>query len=219
MLAAGDRHTCGLTLKDGRIVCWGLDDVTCKPPVGSSFETITAGGMGTCVLDKGGRASCWGRSTIVLGVSEEPLSSITIAPGWACGITIAGQRAVCWGSPAIRVGEQQLQQVDVHQKSDPTPVLEIASAPRADYMCVVHKSGKLVCRGDADMVQKTPQGKLYDQVRSGEAFACARRRTGQIDCWDGAGEISSPPLGDMVFAQWDLKYAHGCGVTSEGEVR
>lgn len=71
-LAAGDRHTCGLTA-EGAAYCWGEnqtgqlgrgDTTSTTAPVrvagGHHFTRITAGWLHNCALDEGGEAYCWG---------------------------------------------------------------------------------------------------------------------------------------------------------------
>jgi alpha-tubulin suppressor-like RCC1 family protein len=124
-LAAGDNHTCALTL-DGIVKCWGFNlqgelgdgthtnrwtpvDVT---PLNSVISSITAGLIHTCAVTSDGGAKCWGANNNgQLGNNEtEDMSSpvdvndlssnvLQLSGGMyhTCAL-ITGSSVKCWGS-------------------------------------------------------------------------------------------------------------------------
>ena len=118
-LAAGDKHTCGVT-KAGRIACWGdgsrgqLGDPSSghrKLPAlinGGPGKTqrIAAGANHTCVGAEDNKVWCWGDSGLAVSdsympaVVEEllfPARKLTAGGGHTCTL-LAGGSVACWGS-------------------------------------------------------------------------------------------------------------------------
>lgn len=59
-ISAGSFHTCGITMEDLRIVCWGDDsDGQASPPAGR-FEEIASGPRHSCAITERSDAICWG---------------------------------------------------------------------------------------------------------------------------------------------------------------
>ena len=59
-VAAGGRHTCGITV-EGRARCWGADDAgQSTPPADLAFSEVHAEGDSTCGLRTTGDVICWG---------------------------------------------------------------------------------------------------------------------------------------------------------------
>lgn len=122
-VAAGERHTCALTVR-GQAWCWGenvaggLGDGTTTNRLAPTqtvttvrFTKLSANNQFTCGLGTDARAYCWGRNYAgQLGTGDTTtqttpaavagnLSFVDIGTGEAsaCGLTSAGE-AWCWGS-------------------------------------------------------------------------------------------------------------------------
>ncbi len=121
-LAAGDRHTCGLTAP-GDVFCWGLNSsgqlgtgttISSNVPVqvsgASFFKAISAEGNHTCALSVTGAAFCWGLNsngelgdgTLVSRSVPTPVSggltftAISVGNRSSCAIATGGT-GYCWG--------------------------------------------------------------------------------------------------------------------------
>ncbi len=140
-LAAGEKHTCGLT-RDGQAYCWGdngsgqLGDGSRSErnrpvAVGTSlrFTAIAAGAAHSCALTRDGRAYCWGnndsgqlgngtavRSAEPAAVAgDDRFESISAGASHTCGLTTANEMR-CWG------GNGRGQVGDGSQTNRPRPV-------------------------------------------------------------------------------------------------
>ena len=123
-LAAGHRHTCGLTT-DGAAYCWGYGGrgglgngtTTFKQPTpvmvdfADRFSSVTAGYLYTCGVTTDGAAYCWGygqngqlgdgtitwaqTAPVMVDFASE-FVSLTAGYNHTCGLTTDGA-AYCWG--------------------------------------------------------------------------------------------------------------------------
>jgi hypothetical protein len=120
-VAAGDDHTCALTVKGG-LHCWGqVHDIRFRSrtprridiePAGVRLERIASGSAHLCGLDGGGTMYCWGRNwagQLGAAVGQEgsrrlapvpgvpPLRALTAGAEHTCGIARSAD-AFCWGN-------------------------------------------------------------------------------------------------------------------------
>jgi len=220
--AAGDEHTCALTIEGG-VTCWGrnrfgqLGDGTKTDrltPVGvselaSSVVALTAGADHTCALTAVGAVGCWGANdrgelgdgtnidrsypVAVVGL-ERDVISISAREEHTCAVTATGA-VKCWGTNWSG------------QLGDGTTGVGNDSAMPVD---VVGLSGPVAA------------------VASGGRHTCALLTTGTVQCW---GANSSGQLGDGstndraapadVAGLTDVAaiasgYGHTCALTTGG---
>ncbi len=123
LLAAGARHTCGLT-GEGTLWCWGANErhqlgratqaIAPSPiavPLPSVATAVVTGTQHTCALDTAGDAYCWGANAAgQLGIGPsvgdvttprrvvlpQPLTAIGAGARHTCGVS-ANDPALCWG--------------------------------------------------------------------------------------------------------------------------
>lgn len=219
-VAAGDRHSCGLT--DASLVyCWGrnlegqLGDSTLTDrlfPVrvkGSTpFASVSSGFLHNCALTSTGDAWCWGSNsagrlgdgTVVSRLTPVPVSggitfaSITAGGTHTCGLT-AGGAAYCWGLGL----SGQLGDNSVVSKSAPSLVaggITFASlAAGGNHTCGLTAAGVAYCWG--------------------------LNSFGQIgDSTSGAGTNRIVPTavkGGLTFTQISAASAHTCGIAINGQ--
>lgn len=185
-IAAGDRHTCGLTV-DGLIYCWGYGawgqlgngtrEHSARPvrvPGDREFRAVTAGGTHSCGLTTAGALYCWGGNWHgQLGIGErievaaEPrrvapdLRFLAVSAGGihTCGIDESGD-AYCWGDR--RDGRLGTGVDEAQDRWQPVRVT-----------------------GDHKLVG----------IDAGGAHTCATTRAGEGLCWghDGAGQVTGRP--------------------------
>jgi alpha-tubulin suppressor-like RCC1 family protein len=174
-VAAGDFHTCALTLS-GAVKCWGLNgngqlgngtNVDSIDPVGviglsSGVIAIAAGEAHTCALTAAGAVKCWGsalygqlgngstvdrRSPVDVTSLGSGVVSIAAGEVHTC-VVLAGGGVSCWG--ANRFG--QLGNGATANSSVPVAVAGLASqagqvAAGVEHTCVLNTSGMVRCVG------------------------------------------------------------------------
>lgn len=230
-LAAGDFHTCGVSVSGGAY-CWGfnndgrlgdgtttqrLSPVQVAAPRGVTFNAVATGFQFSCALATGGTAYCWGvnlENWLGTGCpfscySPLPVSlpvgvnftQLSTGGSHACGLT-AGGALYCWGSNS--------------------------SGQLGD--------GTTTARGTPAQVS-TPVGVTFARLaRSvgslGADHSCAITTTGTLYCWgaNGDGQLGDgttirrltavqvlAPAG-VTFAQATTGRWHTCAVTPAGAV-
>ena len=187
-LAAGDRHTCGLSI-DGHAFCWGFgafgqlgsghfqDEVRPSPVAGGlRFRMISAGGTHTCAVTLDGVPVCWGGNwhgqlgdgttrnrpepTPVAGQME--FRAIAAGGIHSCAVTPAGE-AFCWGYAATgRLGTGRLEERD-----SPIPIqvrtdVKFTAISAWFQSCAISVEGRAYCWGLQDwaMEASPPPGAL-----------------------------------------------------------
>ena len=216
-IAAGQRHTCALTLSGG-VYCWGdnlfnrlgdgSDEDSPKPVpalgLASGVQAIAVGWNHSCALKTDSSVVCWG-ATGFLGVAsfdkgplivpglESGVSAIAVGPTHTCALK--GKQVLCWGanqSGQLGNGEQTTVQFELVAVSG---LLEevTALAPGGFHSCAL-ADGRVFCWG-------------------GNSF-------GQLG--DGTSQDRLSPVGvqgldgDTVALSAGL--AHTCAVLSTGRV-
>ena len=185
-LAAGARHTCGLT-EDEALWCWGANesgqlgdgtrDRRYEPrPVmgGLRFAHAAAGGAHTCGVEVTGRVWCWGANasgqlgargagvdgTTLPAPAAEAIRASSVAAGatHTCAVVTAAS-AVCWGSN--RAGE-----------------LGAATG------------------GGSPLPVRVAGGHVYRRLSAGASFTCGVTAAEEVVCWGRNRE------GQLGAARW-----------------
>jgi alpha-tubulin suppressor-like RCC1 family protein len=222
MLAAGQSHTCALTLAGG-VKCWGFNDVgqlgdnsvtQSLAPVDVSGLTsgvayIAASASHTCAVTTGGGAKCWGANTSgslgegtttdrhvpsdVSGLASGVVA-VAMGPDHACAVTTVGG-AKCWGANV----DGRLGDGSNSQRLTPVDVVGLASGVAA--------------------------------ISAGYLHSCALSVGGSVQCW---GENSTGQLGDGTtlarnvpgnvtglpgISQMEAGAGHTCVLTAGGAVK
>jgi alpha-tubulin suppressor-like RCC1 family protein len=179
-VAAGDSHSCGLTIS-GVVGCWGANDrgqlgnsgpdTPASMPVGgiANAIVIAAGSAFNCALIADGTIRCWGDD-----------SSDQLGDGGAVGFS---------ATPKLVSGNNY-----------------VAIAAGSNHMCAINASGAVICWGANSRGQignnstvtaaalATVQG-LTDAVSisAGAFYTCAVRAGGGASCWgaNDAGELGA----------------------------
>jgi len=212
-------HTCGVAY-DGRVFCWGSDNLgqlgngTTAPsttPVAvvgdERFTQVSGGGTFTCALAIGGSAYCWGssaRGRLGAGAQTTIATPVavsgggvfeTLSAGWnhSCALTGDGV-AVCWGEdPAAG---------DPTRTTSPTPAavaigptLVAASAGTA-FTCGVTVDRLAYCWGS------NAAGQLGTDAVAATAVPVAVQGTGGVTTIAGGGLHACALLSDGAAYCW-----------------
>jgi alpha-tubulin suppressor-like RCC1 family protein len=174
-IAAGDEHTCALTITAG-VKCWGRNDFgqlgngtttdrhtpVAVSGLASGVAAIASGGDHVCALTSGGAVKCWGdnaRGPLGDGTTTERLTPVAVsglAGGVAslaagadhtCALTNAGG-VKCWGGN----GSGQLGDGATTDRHTPAAVSGLASgvaaiAASAYHTCALTSAGGVTCWG------------------------------------------------------------------------
>lgn len=183
-IAAGDRHTCALTLAGG-VRCWGnntqgqLGDGSTSDRwtaagvagLGRGVKGLAAGGAHTCALTVAGGVKCWGDNSAgqlgdgsmtrrlapvdVAGLASG-VTAIALGREHSCALTNAGG-VKCWGSNAYgKLG------APAQDSSVPNDVTGLSGGVRAisvgdDHSCALTAAGVVMCWG----------GNLWGEIQGG----------------------------------------------------
>jgi alpha-tubulin suppressor-like RCC1 family protein len=229
-LAAGDRHTCGLTTS-GSAHCWGSNDngqlgtgstASSSTPVPVSgdqiFYALVADGAHTCGLTSSGVAYCWGYNIFgQLGVPETGPETCLETPTESCSTAPV---AVSGG-------------------------LKFSSLTAGTFhSCGVTSSGVAYCWGFNDNGQlgngsttssSTPVpvsgGYSFAVLTGGNAHTCGLMSSGAAYCWGGSdnGQVGDGSFTSIVptpvavsggqsFTVLDAGTVYTCGITPSGAV-
>lgn len=232
-LAAGIRHTCGLTASNA-LYCWGdalvpLGLVPTLQSVGLTAVQLVAGHDFTCALTAAGAGSCWGRNDGgKLGdgsTTDQPLP-VPIAGGlrWrqldadlegACGLTTGG-RAYCWG-----YGQTTPRRVPGNLRFSTIAV----SAPES---CGLTVDGEVWCWSLLGLPAKVSGAVAFAQLSGGSAGFCGAAVSGTGYCWglNGDGQVGDgtytdrptpvPVSSGAAFRAVYRGEVHSCGRTTAG---
>lgn len=183
-LAAGDRHTCGITT-GGQAFCWGDG---------------AAGQLGN-----GTRLGSLKPVAVLGGLS---FSAIAAGEDFSCGIVQEGS-AYCWGAG----GDSQLGRASVDSSTSPVPVTAgagfTAIAAGGRLACGL-RSGVVVCWGSYDLRRQgwevagktptpVPAAPPFARIEVGRRHACGVTEAGEAHCW---GSNVFGPFGDGLQALW-----------------
>ncbi len=192
-LAAGNGHTCGLTL-DGDAYCWGDNqfgsrgDSTRTSPLnptavagGLTFASLVVGGDHTCGLTSAGASYCWGPNDrgqlgdsttvdrLIPAAVSGGLTFASLAAGvggsHTCGLEVSGV-AYCWGDNT----QGQLGDGTVANRLSPTKVTATADAGELTFASLsaggLHTCGVSTEGGVAYCWGSNVTGELGDDTRS-----------------------------------------------------
>lgn len=202
-ISAGSTHTCAITLREGRVLCWGAPELSRPPPGLPPARAISAGTSQTCAILEDDTALCWGRAgttTITTAIRE-----ISVGDTHTCALRLEDGRVDCVGDQDGRIR--------------PPPVAFATLDTGRFHTCGVLLDGSLRCWSrEEDMLERTrpPAGRDWVAVTASHYFNCALRRDGGLDCFGSRtnyGELS-PPVGPFiaVSAGWE----HACALRPDG---
>lgn len=191
-LAAGGRHTCGLSI-DGEVRCWGSNDhgqlgdgttqARLLPTDISLWATaLSTGESHTCALARGGALWCWGSNhfgqvgagshlgnTTWLSpiIVNAPMTAAIVAGAFNTCLVSDSQAIYCWGdNEAGQLGAASEQDQDL-----PSLLAEVAAATTVSigmlHACALRPDGSPICWGSNNSYElghTLPGGHLEDPV-------------------------------------------------------
>lgn len=205
LVAAGQVHTCGITLEDGRAVCWGSDRTgRADAPANEQFVSLSAGGGHTCGITRDRAVLCWGSWHYVppLPLPFEPPSQgefrqVTQGDAHGCALSVAG-KVTCWGDYYAFLGAPESK---IFERID----------SGFSHVCGLTSAGEVECWGEPLNEPNIPAGSYVD-VSAGNA-TCALRDDGSFVC----SNVVDPPPGPMTEVVAGRH--HVCGVHEGGGVQ
>jgi alpha-tubulin suppressor-like RCC1 family protein len=216
-LAAGERHTCGITT-DGSAWCWG------DPGDGR------LGGAGRGVVQVRG---------------NRRFTALAAGGKHTCGVATDGT-VLCWGdgfSGQLGRGTRETQPEPVGVDFD-VKASDVAAGK--EHSCVVAQNGRVWCWGAnksgevgdggtrerlSPVETQAPRGMRFTSVVAGGDFTCALTDGGEAYCWggnrqgqlgDGSRTNRPSPVAvqsGFAFAALAAGEAHVCGVPRDGARR
>jgi cysteine-rich repeat protein len=227
MLAAGNRHTCGLR-RDSSVTCWGSTPLPSDVPDAyymhiSAYESLTAG----LLVD--GSAVFWGRNDVHFPDARS-FTKLEVADRAYCAIRTNGLLS-CEGLTLPPTGRTY---VDLsaanHEVCALTPTGDLdcyfdhevarwsgkyraVSVAQDGNTCAIKDDRTLLCHGNL-----APPSGEFVAVSGGYGFWCGIRAGGTLACWGNPdardGSSLEPPEGQ--FAVLDAGWQHACAVRIDG---
>jgi hypothetical protein len=207
---AGDFETCAL-LANGTVRCWAAEgrDVN-EPP--SNLTNVARLENGPCAILESGAVRCWGDRFSMTGAAP-PIdlgAVLDVGTGDAsCAVSTDGG-VRCWGYEFPSYFE---------------PPEDLASSVQVEvghmFACALSEVGVVTCWGDSSYDDASPITTPVASISTGNVVTCALLDTGLLQCfgYDGYNGQATPPTDLGTVVQVDMGAAHGCAVTTAGEVR
>ena len=239
-VAAGDNHSCGVTVA-GVVRCWGYNTFgELNVPVGT-FASVSAGFLYSCGVRTDSTVVCWGDDFFgQLRAPSGSFASVSAGGGHACGLTTAGA-ARCWGynfsgqsrppsgtftavaaganhsCGVTAAGSLSCWGLNTSGETSPPSGTFTALASGWWYSCAIASDSTLRCWGENGFGQATPPAGAFIALSAGQEHSCGLRTDGTAVCWgnNGSGQ-ATPPAGS--FAAVSAGEDHSCGLTADGEV-
>ena len=227
-LAAGQDHTCGLTLT-GSAYCWGVnfwsvlgdgtsggyDRLAPGAVTGNlRFASLVAGSMHTCGLTSSGTAHCWGVNWRgQLGDGSKDAGGTVVLRPTPVAVDISGiTTPTTIASPTVL------------PSSTPTPTVLPSPTPTATAGASPSGTTKVNPTLTATTVLTRLQV-VYSSISAGAEHTCGLTSAGKILCWgsnvfgqlgDGSTTNHSSPaqlVGDRLFTSLSSGRYHTCAIS------
>ena len=182
-VAAGDNHSCGVTVA-GVVRCWGYNTFGELNVPDGTFASVSAGFLYSCGVRTDSTVVCWGDDYFgQLRAPSGGFASVSAGGGHACGLTTAGA-ARCWG-------------YNFSGQSRPPSGTFTAVAAGANHSCGVTAAGSLSCWGLNTSGETSPPSGTFTALASGWWYsgASSSTRTGSTS---GRGLIDEKLAGSTT---------------------
>ena len=196
-VAVGKDHVCGLRT-DGRVVCWGLNEIGQAESPEGIFRAIAASGGSSCGLRVDGSVECWTTSFPVPGGS---FTAVSVGPsGSYCGLRPDGALE-CWGALFARE--------DRESEHPSGRFLDVSVGE--SQACGVRAGGELECwDGASDL----PEGR-FSGVSLGLNYSCGLRIDQTVACWGKEGRRQVLHEHGGSFSAVAAGEYHACGLRTD----
>ncbi len=211
-IAAGRTHTCGLR-KDGRVQCWGDDQLRqLTPPEGIRFSQISAGTWHTCGIadDDTHTVYCWGGEDDESNAPSGSFRSVSAGHKYSCAIS-DNDVAECWGQVPD----------DVNFLDSLKP---ISISAGKTHVCVVYLTNQLNATGPVYSLECTGTGEgirnevLWNAraISAGDSYNCYIEGNDYLTCADRRAQDDKPTVvtdyPKVQFTEIDTGGKIACGI-------
>lgn len=224
-IAAGSKHTCGLTV-DGGVECWGSTDYA---STSNKYSVIDAQGGRTCGLRLDGAIYCWaGGGAFRLQNPPAEWGAELQRDGRYQDIAVSGdvvctldreRHVQCW--PIALAYWESWEHYDEASKalrSDlPVDAHFRAIDAGTGHVCGLREDSTVMCWGGNDAGQlDVPEHTALEHIAAGVAHTCALDATGSALCWGDNHFGQSTPPSNSRFSQLTAGELHTCGLKLDG---
>lgn len=217
-ISAGYFHSCGVTVGDGRIICWGgghggnqynFGQLT-PPPSVSNWTSVASGNLHTCGISGmvNGTLHCWGSNSN--GQSTPP--ALQVGVYWTnvsagllhtCGVA-SNTKTYCWGSSALN-------RLWVLPRASPPRTISWQSVSVGnEHTCGLLLSGRISCWGynaagqlavsTAPYVQFEDNGASLDPLPGIDGIRHTRNKTTYLQDITARLFVPAPPASRIFYS-------------------
>jgi alpha-tubulin suppressor-like RCC1 family protein len=208
-VAAGEKHTCGITKAEGSVVCWGNNDIGQGGERKGPYIDIDAGGF-TCALRENGSIDCWGGSGRdgYLKPPEGKFTQVAVGGSHGCALVV-DNRIVCWGRNSS--GQARV----------PRGTYKAVTAGEI-HSCGIRSDDSVKCWGDNDLGQTTVPAGAFNSLAQGSQHTCGSKTDGSVACWGFAGDEGANRIaGPKAEGSYRMTSAGGdfaCALSAKGSI-
>jgi alpha-tubulin suppressor-like RCC1 family protein len=191
-IVSGDRFSCGLTLNDGNVVCWGQGPGATQATTASGLRFLSAHAGNACAVESSGRVRCWGDDAVIATPPFDAFGPVAVGARHVCGLRDYGS-ILCWGNN------------DAGQLAAPAGDGYEELAASGDLTCA-RKDAKILCWGAQTFEMDAPTLRTGNEaLAAGRGHTCNLGSSGRLSCWGDnsvgqAGPAATPAIGADAYA-------------------
>jgi len=216
-ICTGSPVTCGLTKKDGRVICWSKSEydlygVVEKTPTDDGFSDLSCNGdRYGCAVHTAGSISCWGvddGSSYDAGIvtntpKESNFTDIATGIYHACALNQAGD-IICWGNDVVD-----------GRTYKPDQIADIIAG--SSYTCVLRDDGGVECWGENSSVTNSVTDDTFLSIDSGPSAVCGITSEYKVRCW-GTDAEDFPSTSSPSYVSVAVSVGHVCAIRDDQRV-
>lgn len=200
----GSTSICGILQRNGRIVCWGLNDFGQANALQGVYTSLSMGQYHGCAIKKSGALTCWGLPTAMPQGKQGLGRYRLVSSGDDHTCALRNNNTVeCWGDNS-----------DGELDAPPGKYRNISA--RGNHTCGLTTAKQIKCWGESQFIAYTPASGRFIEVSTGQLHACALRlEDGKAVCWGNNSDGQTQPPVNESFIHLVSGDYHTCGLRAD----